>query len=159
MQTETLIGILDRAIRAEAEASEFYSSAAKVTHDAGGRGMFLELADFEDHHHRHLELLRASLAEKGEFIAYPARGLERGAESKTSRAAVGPHDDSLAALRTAIEAEKKAETQYREIAGKIADDAGKAMFLRLAEEETMHRRVLDDQYYALTNRGEWVWGD
>ena len=159
MQTDALIEILDRAIQAETEASEFYSSAARTTDNAGGREMFLELAAFEDHHRRHLDLLRASLASKGGFIAYPARGLERGAEAKTSRAAAGPHDDSLTALRTAIDAEKRAEAQYREIAGKLADESGRAMFLRLAEEESMHRRILDDQYYALTNRGEWVWGD
>ncbi len=159
MKKETLMELLDRAIQGETEASEFYTSASRITHDAGGRAMFLELASFEDHHRRHIALLRASLASKGGFITYPSRGLELGAETKAGRLSTGPNDDSLAALRTAIEAEKMAESRYREIAATIADEKGKTMFLRLAEEESMHRRILDDQYYALTNRGEWVWGD
>ena len=71
----------------------------------------------------------------------------------------GEHADALEALRIAIGAEEKAIGGYQALANQAADANGKEMFTRLAAEEEMHRKVLDDQYYALTNQGLWLWGD
>jgi len=29
----------------------------------------------------------------------------------------------------------------------------------LAEEESLHEKILNDQYYSLHNTGVWSWGD
>jgi len=65
----------------------------------------------------------------------------------------------LEALRLAIAAEEKAESEYKKLAAHADDSNGRQMFERLAEEEAIHRKVLDDQYYALSNKGLWLWGD
>lgn len=159
MSDKELIDILERAIEEEVAAKAFYEEAARTTNDPGGRSMFMELAFFEQHHKEHLEALRDSLAAKSGFIRYPPKTIGSAAEGKPGRPAVGPKDDILSALRTAIAAEEKAQAIYRGIADTTDDPDGKEMFSRLAEEESLHRRMLDDQYYALSNRGEWLWGD
>ena len=37
------------------------------------------------------------------------------------------------------------------------DATGQAMFRRLAEEEMMHQRILEDEFYSLSNQGVWGW--
>ncbi len=160
MEKTDLLNALDRAIAAEKEAQSFYLAAANKTDDAGGAAMFRELAAFEAHHQEHLEALKASLRERGAWIRYPARELSKvpAAEAR-GRAASGEHSDALEALRLAIATEEKAEAEYKNLARQADDVNGKQMFERLAEEEAVHRKVLDDQYYALSNTGLWQWGD
>ena len=160
MEKTDLLNALDRAIAAEKEAQSFYLAAADKTDDAGGAAMFRELAAFESHHQEHLKALKASLNERGAWIRYPARELSRtpAAEAR-GRAASGDHADALEALRLAIATEEKAEAEYKNLASQADDTSGKQMFERLAEEEAVHRKVLDDQYYSLSNTGLWRWGD
>jgi rubrerythrin len=39
------------------------------------------------------------------------------------------------------------------------DPRGRDMYKRLAEEEGLHEKLLNDQYYSLHNTGIWSWGD
>ena len=160
MQKTDLFSALDRAIAGEKEARSFYLAAAARTDDPGGAAMFQELADFESHHQEHLEALKASLSKQGAWIQYPPRNFSKTpAAEAQGRVSGGHHTDALEALRLAIAAEENAAAEYQKLAGQADDVQGKQMFERLAEEEALHRRVLDDQYYALTNRGVWLWGD
>ncbi len=63
------------------------------------------------------------------------------------------------ALKLAIREEKKAEAYYRSMAELTKDPRGKDMYKRLAGEEELHERLLNDQYYSLHNTGIWSWGD
>jgi rubrerythrin len=121
--------------------------------------MFRELADFEGHHRERLTALKESLRSGGSWIRYGGRELSKIPAEGGARKAVGSTAGALEALQLAIAAEETAEARYREIAATIEDEKGRSMFERLAAEEALHRRLLDDQYYALANRGEWVWGD
>ena len=160
MEKTDLFNALDRAIAAEKEAQAFYLGAAEKTDDTGGSAMFRELAAFESHHQEHLEALKASLSARGTWIQYPTRELSKAPTAKAGgRAASGEHADALEALRLAIATEEKAEAEYKNLARQADDANGKQMFERLAEEEAVHRKVLDDQYYALSNSGLWLWGD
>lgn len=160
MTTITLLEAIDRAIEGEAEARAFYLDAAEKTEDPGGVAMFRELADFEAHHENRLRALKASLASSGSWIAYEGRELSRtpAAEGRRDAATQG-NAGALEALRIAIAAEEKAEAEYLALARSAADPRGEAMFERLASEESLHRKLLNDQYYSLANRGLWVWGD
>ena len=160
MERTDLMTAIDRAIAAERDAQAFYLAAAEKTDDAGGAAMFRELAAFESHHQEHLEALKSSLSGEGEWIQYPARELSKvpSAESGGRRTS-GDHADAMEALRLAIAAEEKAEAEYKALADQADDARGQQMFARLAEEEAVHRKVLDDQYYALSNEGLWLWGD
>ncbi len=158
-KTDLLQGI-DRALRAETEAVAFYTAAAEKTKDASGAAMFRELAAFETSHRAHLEALKASLTAGRGGIPYPGRPLAKVFREGGEAPKAGlDHSDALDALRLAIAAEERAEADYRALAAGAPDRAGQEMFLRLAEEEGMHRRLLDDQYYTLTNQGVWQWGD
>ncbi len=60
----------------------------------------------------------------------------------------------------AIDTETKAHERYRKMADETTDTMGKEMFLKLADEETLHRRILSDEFYQLINQGSvWIWGD
>lgn len=60
----------------------------------------------------------------------------------------------------AIEAESEAYKRYKGLADKTEDPDGRDMFLGLAEEEKLHRRILSDEYCRMNNRaGLWFWGD
>jgi hypothetical protein len=122
--------------------------------------MFRELADFEAHHRTHLTALKNSLAGDGSWIVYEGRDLSKTPASEAQgRPAVGDHADALEALRLAIAAEEKAVTEYKALAEVAGNELGRKMFRRLAEEESTHRKLLDEQYLALANRGVWFWND
>lgn len=159
MKTD-ILAALDAAIQGEAEAQAFYRAAAEKTDDPGGRAMFGELAAFEAHHEELLTALKQSLAAGQGWITYEGRTLAKVPASEVKGAPTpGAHTDALEALRLAIAAEQKAEAQYRALGRSAADRAGREMFERIAAEEALHRKLLDDQFFALTNRGVWQWGD
>lgn len=155
-----IIEAIDRAIQAEDTACSFYTEAASRTQDPGGASMFRELAAFEAHHRVHLTALKNSLAGGGSWIVYEGRSLSKtpGSEAQ-GRPSVGDHADALEALRLAVAAEERAASEYRELAEASTNELGKQMFRRLADEELMHRKLLDEQYLALANRGVWFWND
>jgi len=155
-----ILAALDAAIQGEAEAQAFYRAAAEKTDDPGGRAMFLELVEFEAHHQQHLEALKQSLSAGGAWVSYEGRTLSKvPAGEIAGTPAPGAHSGALEALRVAIGAEEKAEAQYRALSREAPDAAGREMFERMAAEEAGHRKLLDDQFYALSNHGVWVWGD
>ena len=43
------------------------------------------------------------------------------------------------------------------LAEETEDPKGKAMFRQLAEEERMHERILEDEFFSLSNEGVWGW--
>ena len=66
---------------------------------------------------------------------------------------------AMDALKLGIRAEKKAGSYYRSMAELTKDPRGKDMYKRLASEEELHEKLLNDQYYSLHNTGIWSWGD
>lgn len=160
MERTDILSAIDRAIDAEEKARTFYADAAQKTDDPAGTDMFRELAEFETHHKERLQALKQSLEAHSAWIHYEGRTFSKTpAAEAAGRPSAGEHADALEALRIAIAAEEKAEGEYKALAHAADDEAGRRMFERLAEEEAMHRKLLDDQYYALSNRGVWLWGD
>lgn len=160
MTTVAILEAIDRAIEAETKASAFYADAAGRTKDPGGAAMFRELSEFEAHHRERLTALKGSLQTDGTWIVYEGRDLSKTPTGEAAgRPAVGDSTDALEALQLAIGAEEKAQAEYRTLAEAAANEAGRAMFRRLADEEGMHRKLLDEQYLALANKGVWFWND
>ena len=158
--TTDILEAIDRAIDAETKASAFYADAAGRTKDPGGAAMFRELSEFEAHHRERLTALRASLQGEGKWIVYEGRDLSKTPPSEAGgRPAPGDSADALEALRLAIAGEEKAQAEYRALSEASGNEAGRAMFRRLADEEGMHRKLLDEQYLALANKGVWFWND
>ncbi len=148
------------AMDAEKEASLAYSRMAKMTRNPRGRDMFQQLSEFETNHYRKLGDLLKSVGEKGEWILYSGSSLKRkkiplGMEKPKGQEQLTDMD----ALKIAIREEKKALAYYRSMAELTKDPRGRDMYKRLADEEMLHEKVLNDQYYSLSNTGVWSWGD
>ena len=154
------IEIVKVAMEAEKDASQAYSKAAKKTTNPKGRDMFQQLSEFEMNHYRKLKDLLTSLQEKGEWILYGGTSLKKKTiPSKTPKPKGQEQLTDMDALKMAIREEKKAQAHYRSMAGLTKDPRGRDMYKRLADEEALHERLLNDQYYSLHNTGIWSWGD
>jgi rubrerythrin len=145
---------------AEKDAYQAYSKAAKKTKNLKGRDMFRQLSEFEMNHYQKLKELLKSLQEKGEWILYEGTTLKKKAiPLKTEKTKGQEQLTDMDALKMAIREEKKAQAYYRSMAELTKDPRGKDMYKRLASEEALHEKVLNDQYYSLHNTGLWSWGD
>jgi rubrerythrin len=148
------------AMEAEKNANQVYSTAAKKTKNPKGRDMFQQLSEFEMNHYRKLNELLSSLQEKGEWILYSGTSLKRKTiPLKVEKVKGQEQMTDMDALRIAVRAEKKAQSYYRSMAELTKDPRGRDMYKRLVEEEALHERILNDQYYSLHNTGVWSWGD
>jgi len=148
------------AIEAEKEAFQAYSKAAKRTRNPKGRDIFQQLSEFEMNHYQKLTGLLKSLQEKGEWILYQGTSLRKKViPLKMEKPKGNEQLTDMDALKTAIREEKKALTYYRSMAELTRDPRGRDMYKRLADEESLHEKLLNDQYYSLHNTGLWSWGD
>jgi len=148
------------AMEAEKVAYQFYVKAAKMTKDPKGRDMFQQLSEFEMNHFKKLQELSKSLKEKGEWVLYEGTSLKKRTIPRKVEKGKGREQlTDMDALRMAIREEKKAQSYYRSMAESTKDPRGKNMYKRLAEEEALHEKVLNDEYYSLQNTGVWSWGD
>jgi len=149
------------AMEAEKNAYQAYARAAKMTKNPRGKEMFQQLSEFEVNHYTKLKDLLKSLQEKGEWILYAGTSLKK--KKIPLKVATPPKGQEqltdMDALKIGIREEKKAEATYRSMAGLAKDPRGKDMYKRLAEEEALHEKILNDQYYSLHNTGVWSWGD
>jgi rubrerythrin len=151
---------IETAMQAEREASRFYARVSKQTKDPRGRDMLEQLSEFETNHYNKLKELAKSLEDKGEWVLYSGTSLKKKAFSKKAESLKGQDQISeMDALKLAIREEKKAGAYYRSMAELTTDPRGKDMYRRLAGEEELHEKLLNDQYYSLHNTGIWSWGD
>ncbi len=148
------------AMEAEKNAYQAYSQAAKKTMNPKGRDMFHQLSEFEMNHYQKLKDLLKSLQEKGEWILYEGTSLKKKVISLKMVKPKGQEQlTDMDALKIAIREEKKAQAYYQSMAQLTEDPRGRDMYKRLASEEALHEKLLNDQYYSLHNTGLWSWGD
>lgn len=151
---------LDIAMEAELKAQAFYAQAAIEVQDPRGRDLLSRLAAFEQYHYQKLSELAQALQQRGEYIEYEGQTMEAVVPSTGGEAAGTLLDelgDEAGILAKAIENEKIAGERYRVLAEQTQDVRGQAMFQRLANEEQMHQRILEDEFYTLSNQGVWGW--
>jgi rubrerythrin len=152
---------LDIAMDAELKAQAFYAQAAIEVQDAHGRDLLGRLAAFEQYHYQRLAELARSLQENGQFIEYETRAVEQFVPLVGSGEAAGTQlaemKDVASILGKAIENEKVAGERYRALAAGTTDPHGQDMFRKLANEEMLHQRILEDEFFSLSNKGVWGW--
>ena len=152
---------LDIAMDAELKAQAFYAQAAVEVQDPQGRDLLGRLAAFEQYHYQKLSDLARSLQEDGRFIAYETRTVEQFAPTLASGEAGGTQFEELkdiaGILSKAIENEKIAGERYGVLAEETDDPDGQDMFRKLANEEMVHQRILEDEFYSISNQGTWGW--
>ena len=151
------------AMDAEMKAHKKYTQAAQKSSNPKGKDMFSQLAAFELNHYNNLKALFDSLSDGKGWTTYAGTQFSNppasGEEESSAREKEEIKDDVLAILSKAIEGEKKACEYYNKLAEETSDPAGKKMFKKLSEEEKLHTKILNDQWYSLNNQGVWVWGD
>ncbi|MDP8223792.1 MAG: ferritin family protein [Candidatus Lernaella stagnicola] len=155
----SLADAIDLAMQAEADAAAFYAAAAESSTDPRGQDMFGQLARFERAHFESLKRLRESLL-SGDWPGYT--GTEFLPERPGGNAGTLDDVEKAAAvdvINIALEAEQKAEQAYLDLAERAQAPEIVEMFRKLASEESLHHKVLEDQFYALTNEGHWKWGE
>jgi rubrerythrin len=151
---------LDIAMEAELKAQAFYAQAAIEVRDPRGRDLLSRLAAFEQYHYQKLSELARSLQQRGEYIEYEGQTMQSVVPFGGGEAAGTLLDelgDEAGILTKAIENEKIAGERYRVLAEQTTDATGRTMFQRLANEEQMHQRILEDEFYSLSNQGVWGW--
>ncbi|MBN1137987.1 MAG: ferritin family protein [Anaerolineae bacterium] len=151
---------LNIAMEAELKAQAFYAQAAAWVQDPRGRDLLSRLAAFEQHHYQKLAELLQSLQLGGQFIAYEPAAVDQFAPLAAGEGAAAL-PEGLAGeadiLSHAIQIEQAAGERYRVLADDTGDPAGRAMFRRLADEELVHQRILEDEFFSLSNQGVWGW--
>jgi len=151
---------LDIAIEAELKAQAFYAQAAMWVQDPHGRDLLGRLAAFEQHHYQKLTELVRSLQIGDQFIAYEPHTVDQFAPLAGGEAAgalLEGMESEAGILGQAIQMEKVAGERYRVLADETTDPAGQTMLRRLANEEQVHQRILEDEFFSLSNRGVWGW--
>jgi rubrerythrin len=151
---------LEVAMGAELKAKAFYAQAAGRVQDPAGRDLLGRLAAFEQYHYDKLAELAASLLDDGPFIAYESRSVEQfaplaGGEADGTQ--VEELQDLPTILTRAIANEKVAGERYQMLADGTTDPDGRAMFRSLANEEGIHQRILEDEFFSISNQGVWGW--
>jgi rubrerythrin len=66
-------------------------------------------------------------------------------------------DEIVTVINMAIDAEKKAQERYSKIAEMIEEDESKIIFQNLVIDEKNHQRILEDEFYHLSNKGTIIW--
>jgi rubrerythrin len=152
---------LSIAMDAELKAQAFYTQAAVKVQDPHGRDLLGRLAAYEQYHYQKLAELARSLQEDGQFIQYETRTVEQFVplvgSGETAGVQLAELGDVAGILSTAIEKEKVAGEGYRMLAEETTDPDGQAMFHNLASEEMIHQRILEDEFFSLSNKGVWGW--
>ena len=66
-------------------------------------------------------------------------------------------DEIIDVLNLAIESEKEAQTRYEKIAEMFEDAEGKNIFENMANDERNHQKILEHQFYHMSNKGVIIW--
>ena len=66
-------------------------------------------------------------------------------------------DEIVTVINLAIDAEIKAQERYTKIAKLMSDEESKKIFQNLAQDERNHQRILEDEFYHLSNKGTIIW--
>jgi len=155
-QTYDMLGAVELAMEAERTARDLYSRGAETAEHPSGRELFLQLVVFEQNHFDYLKKLHQSLSGDGQYIKYDGTSPEpSGSEAAGKDEEESRKDEVLEILNTAIEAEREAQNRYAELARQTTDPWGQQMFQKLAAEEGIHLRILNDEYFNIANQGSW----
>ena len=157
MSTPSLLEAIRVVKENEQKASVFYANAAKSTTSPIGRHLFEQLKEFELFHYARLAALELSLQEKDDFIYYEGKTFPLPPAIEPKPVDDPQHQTIVNILSAAMELEKQAEQAYEELAARIADPKGNAMFKRLSQEEHNHYRILNEAYINLNDLKIWKW--
>jgi len=145
------------ARKMEMDGAEFYSSSAQSAANPQARRLFESFAADERRHLDIVERLSKGLGVDVAGMPMPAQSISTvfaGAGTTSGEGATVTADESRA-IETALEMERKSYRLYEDAAGKSEDDAQRALFERLAQEEDQHYEMLENTREYVSRSGQW----
>ncbi|KYK34688.1 MAG: hypothetical protein AYK22_04810 [Thermoplasmatales archaeon SG8-52-3] len=155
--SENIDNLLIEAMNAEIKAKEFYIYASEKAQSKAGKKLFKELADFEQNHYDRVKgiIQTRKNGQKVEDI-FSSPGIP--SVRSEIEGEFEPNKDEVAmVIDLAIKAEKNAQERYLKIAKMLKDEKEKQIFSNLAQDEKNHQRILEDEFYNLSNKGTIIW--
>ena len=152
---------LEYAIQLERDGQAFYTQAAAETRNPLGKKMFEGLAADE---RRHEEVL-VGLANKANVALSGGLPKERlvtlfGSLGPTLRAELDADADDTRVIGKALEMERASVELYRAQAQAVEAAKDRALYERLAQEESQHVDILQSTLRYLNDTGHWfVWDE
>ena len=159
---QQMLPAISLALQNEASEREFYLENSRRTRNAVGREMFARIAADEEEHYRLLQQLHERIIEAGDQpVMVPAvvadtdiRQLIAQLPSLAARTA-DPDADDIAAIRTAIDFEKKGIQIYTELRDSCTVADARDFFDRLASMERDHCLSLQDSLLFFEDPEHW----
>ena len=155
--TSSIDDLLVEAMNSEIKAKEFYLYASEKAESNAGKKLFKELADFEQNHYNRVKKIIESrnIGKKVEEMTFsqdiPKVRSEIEGEIEPNK------DEIVMVINLAIDAEKNAQARYEKIANMIENSEEKGIFKSLAQEERNHQKILEDEFYHISNKGTIIW--
>ena len=145
------------AMNSELEAKKFYDDASKKAHSKAGKILFKELAEFEQNHYERVKKVIESL-QRDQVLASPISVQDVPTINPEIKGEIEPNkDEIISVIKLAIDSEKRAQQKYKKIAELFDDERSKKIFIRLSQEESNHQRILEQEFYHLSNKGVIIW--
>jgi rubrerythrin len=157
MSTPNLLDAIRVAKENERIAMTSYADAAQKIRNPLGKKLFEQLSGFEQYHFERLTALVKSLEENGKYAHYEGKEFPQPPVFEIKAAQELEHKSVMAIVTAALELEKLAQNTYADLALRVPDKQGHDMFLRLADEEHKHYRILIKAYWSLNDSGVWTW--
>ena len=157
MNTNNLLDAIRIVKGNEKIASDKYAEAAKTISHPRGKELFTQLSNFEQYHYEQVSALEKSLEQSGDFINYEGKEFPLPPVFDIKAAQDPNHKSIMTIIAEAIDLEKTAEKSYSDLAAQVTVPQGRQMFIRLAEEEHNHYRILNEAYWTLNELGVWKW--
>ena len=154
---ETIEELLNEALNSERKAKEFYLSAASKARSSAGKQFFQELAEFEQNHYDRVQHVITAKLNNQNITAQHTQANTPAYRSEIKGEIEPNKDEIVSVINLAIEAEKEAQERYRTIATKLTNETEKSIFQELANEERNHQKILEDQFYHISNTGTIIW--
>lgn len=164
IDTNEALEALTQALELERRGRAFYSEAAQETFNESGRAMFASLADDEEKHAAMIERQMRAIQELGQYetlpgIKAPDIDLDKKLfppEREARETELGEEPNVLDALHFALDIEMRAHTLYTNAAKETEDEAGKTLYMWLADAEMTHFNLLMANYQSQVDMGGWV---
>ncbi len=161
MSAPGIVVIIHKAIDRERDAVSTYLRLAKAVKDVKAKNVLINLATDEVGHLTKLETHLSSQLKGGHWVISKAEG-------EAIAAAIVPEDslvnvrlsdlaaaDEVRILELAVDREIAANRFYLDMARDAETPEGREMFLSLAKEEDLHRRILRAEIDSIGKNGFW----
>jgi rubrerythrin len=149
--------ILIEAMKSELEAKNFYINASNKAQSQAGKNLFKDLSEFEQNHYEKVKNIIESLENEINIDISAEEQNIKHIESEVEGEFEPNKDEIVTVINLAIESEKNAQERYEKISTMLEDEENKKIINSLAQDERNHKRILEDQFYQLSNRGIIIW--